>query len=458
MAELFERHDRGRFELVGISYGPDNRDEMRIRLSAAFDHFVDVRTKTDSEVAALSRDLGIDIAVDLKGFTEEARTGIFSRRAAPIQVNYLGYPGTMAAPYMDYIVADPILIPPESRQHYAEKIVYLPDSYQVNDRKRRISDKEFTRAELGLPPTGFVFCCFNNNFKITPNTFNGWMRILKQVEGSVLWLLEDNETAANNLRREAEARGVEPARLVFARRMPLPEHLARHRAADLFIDTLPYNAHTTASDALWAGLPVLTRIGESFAGRVAASLLNAVGLPELITATQEQYEAMAVALALHFGVALVHIFGSLALVLRHRLSSGDQTSPEDVVRDDDSARSELRYEDLEVARVLFLHAVDVGKVDRPIDLFELGDGGALSHFDLLLEPRLLDEAARCEHVTVGQLDRDDPRCRPRRTREDDRAVTDVRPELDDELGRARGDRDGEERRDLRIADGQKQHN
>src|ERR1700678_164167 len=297
MAELFERHDRGRFELVGISYGPDNRDEMRIRLSAAFDHFVDVRTKTDSEVAALSRDLGIDIAVDLKGFTEEARTGIFSRRAAPIQVNYLGYPGTMGAPYIDYIVADPILIPPESREHYTEKIVYLPNSYQVNDRKRRISDKEITRAELGLPPTGFVFCCFNNNFKITPNTFDGWMRILKQVEGSVLWLLEDNETAANNLRREAEARGVEPARLVFARRMPLPEHLARHRAADLFIDTLPYNAHTTASDALWAGLPVLTRIGESFAGRVAASLLNAVGLPELSHATQEQYEAMAVALA-----------------------------------------------------------------------------------------------------------------------------------------------------------------
>ena len=297
MAELFERHDRGRFELVGISYGPDNRDEMRMRLSAAFDHFVDVRTKTDSEAAALSRDLGIDIAVDLKGFTEGARTGTFSRRAAPIQVNYLGYPGTMGAPYIDYIVADPILIPPESREHYAEKIVYLPNSYQVNDRKRRISDKEFTRAELGLPPTGFVFCCFNNNFKITPSTFDGWMRILEQVEGSVLWLLEDNETAADNLRREAEARGVEPARLLFARRMPLPEHLARHRAADLFIDTLPYNAHTTASDALWAGLPVLTCMGESFAGRVAASLLNAVGLPELITATQEQYEAMAVALA-----------------------------------------------------------------------------------------------------------------------------------------------------------------
>jgi protein O-GlcNAc transferase len=297
MAELFERHDRGRFELVGISYGPDNRDEMRIRLSAAFDHFVDVRTKADSEVAALSRDLGIDIAVDLKGFTEEARTGIFSRRAAPIQVNYLGYPGTMGAPYIDYIVADPILIPPENRQHYAEKIVYLPNSYQVNDRKRRISDRQFTRAELGLPPAGFVFCCFNNNFKIAPSTFDGWMRILKQVEGSILWLLEDNETAADNLRREAEARGVEPGRLVFARRMPLPEHLARHRSADLFIDTLPYNAHTTASDALWAGLPVLTCVGESFAARVAASLLNAVGLPELVTATQEQYEAMAVALA-----------------------------------------------------------------------------------------------------------------------------------------------------------------
>ena len=297
MAELFERHDRERFEVVAFSYGPDKRDHMRERLSAAFDQFVDVRTKSDSDVARISRELEIDIAVDMKGFTQDARTGIFSYRAAPVQVNYLGYPGTTGAQYIDYIVADRTLIPQESRQHYAEKVVYLPNSYQVNDRKRQIADKEFARAELGLPSTGFVFCCFNNNYKITPGTFDGWMRVLKRVEGSVLWLLRDNETAANNLRNEAQAREVNAGRLIFAPRMPLPEHLARHRATDLFVDTFPCGAHTTASDALWAGVPVLTCIGESFAARVAASLLNAIGLPELIATTQEQYEATAIELA-----------------------------------------------------------------------------------------------------------------------------------------------------------------
>ena len=297
MAGLFERHDRRRFELLAFSYGPDERDDMRKRLAGAFDQFLEVRTKSDIDIARISRELGIDIAVDLKGFTQDARTGIFSYRAAPIQVSYLGYPGTIGAPYIDYLIADHTLIPPESHQQYSEKIVYLPHSYQVNDRKRPIADKVFARAELGLPPTGFVFCCFNNNYKITPDMFDSWMRILGQVAGSVLWLLEDNSTAANNLRREAQTRDVDAERLIFARRMPMPEHLARHRAADLFIDTLPYNAHTTASDALWVGLPVLTRIGQSFAARVAASLLNAAGLPELIATTQEQYEAKAVELA-----------------------------------------------------------------------------------------------------------------------------------------------------------------
>ena len=297
IAELFERHDRERFELLAFSYGGDERDDMRKRLAAAFAQFLDVSTKSDIEVARISRELGIDIAVDLKGFTRDARTGIFSCRAAPIQVNYLGYPGTMGAPYIDYIIADQMLIPLESRQQYSEKIVYLPHSYQANDSKRQIADQEFARAELGLPSTGFVFCCFNNHYKITPDTFDGWMRILKQVDGSVLWLLVDNETAAENLRREARARDVDAGRLVFAARMALPEHLARHRAADLFIDTLPCNAHTTASDALWAGLPVLTRMGESFAARVAASLLYAIGLPELVTTTQEQYESTAIELA-----------------------------------------------------------------------------------------------------------------------------------------------------------------
>ena len=297
VAELFERHDRSRFELVGFSFGPDHRGEMRTRLAAAFDRFVDVRTHSDSEVAQLSRQLEIDIAVDLKGFTQNPRPGIFSHRAAPLQVNYLGYPGTMGAPYIDYLIADRTLIPEEARNQYQEKIVYLPNSYQANDRKRPIAEPTLSRAELGLQATGFVFCCFNASYKITPASFAGWMRILRQTEGSVLWLLDDNATAANNLRTEAEARGVSAARLIFAPRMPLAQHLARHRAADLFLDTLPCNAHTTASDALWAGLPVLTRTGESFAARVAASLLNAIGLPELIATTQDQYEALAIELA-----------------------------------------------------------------------------------------------------------------------------------------------------------------
>jgi len=297
MAELFEAHDAQKFELYGFSFGPDKQDEMRSRVSSGFNHFFDVTKKSDCEVAQISRDLGIDIAVDLKGFTQDSRIGIFAEQCAPIQVNYLGYPGTLAAPYFDYIVADKTLIPGESQQYYTEKIVYLPHSYQVNDSRRKISPKLFTRKQLGLPESGFLFCCFNNNYKILPATFDVWMRLLKRVTGSVLWLLEDNPTAAKNLRKEAEVRGVDPARLVFAQRMKLDEHLARHRVADLFIDTLPYNAHTTASDALWAGLPVLTQMGQSFAARVAASLLNAMDLPELITKTQAEYEARAVELA-----------------------------------------------------------------------------------------------------------------------------------------------------------------
>ena len=245
----------------------------------------------------MSRDLGIDIAIDLKGFTQDNRMGIFAERCARVQINYLGYPGTLAAPYFDYIVADKTLIPHESQQYYTEKIIYLPHSYQVNDSKRKISNRVFTRQQLGLPKSGFVFCCFNNNYKILPETFDVWMRLLKTVNGSVLWLFEDNPTAAKNLRKEATNRGVDPARLVFAPRMELEDHLARHRVADLFIDTLPCNAHTTASDALWAGLPVLTQMGQSFAARVAASLLNAMDLPELITKTQGEYEARAIELA-----------------------------------------------------------------------------------------------------------------------------------------------------------------
>jgi len=299
MAELFELHDKSQVELVGFSFGPKTNDEMRLRLGRSFDQFIEVGGKSDVEVAKLSRNLNIDIAVDLKGFTQDSRTGIFAHRAAPIQVNYLGYPGTMGADYMDYIIADRTLIPLESQSCYSEKVVYLPNSYQVNDRKRLISDRQFTRQELGLPENGFIFCCFNNNYKILPATFEGWMRILKAVEGSVLWLFQDNSWALENLKKEAEKQGIAADRLVFAERLPSPEHLARHRQADLFLDTFPYNAHTTTSDALWAGLPVLTLIGRSFASRVAASLLNAIGLPELITNTQEEYEALAIEFAMN---------------------------------------------------------------------------------------------------------------------------------------------------------------
>jgi len=297
MAEMFELHDTSRFEIVAFSFGPDKNDAMRKRLVLAFQQFIDVRAKSDLEVAQMARGLEIDIAVDLKGHTQEARTGIFAARAAPLQVNYLGYPGTMAAPYIDYLIADRILVQENDQAHYSEKIVYLPDTYQVNDSTRVIAQNTFTRAELGLPESGFIFCSFNNTYKITPKVFDLWMHILKTVEGSVLWLLEDNTVASGNLKKEAQRRGIDGARLIFAPRVLLDEHLARHRAADLFLDTLPYNAHTTASDALWAGLPVLTCKGEAFASRVAASLLSAIGLTELITTCPNDYVALAIELA-----------------------------------------------------------------------------------------------------------------------------------------------------------------
>jgi predicted O-linked N-acetylglucosamine transferase (SPINDLY family) len=297
MAELFELHDRSRFEIIGVSYGIDDKSEMRKRLVAAFDQFHDVLRKSDEEVAKLLHDLRIDIAIDLKGYTQDFRFGILAYRPAPIQASYLGFPGTIGAEFIDYIIADKTVAPFEHQVFYTEKIVHLPDCYQVNDTKRRIAERTPTRQETGLPDNGFVFCCFNNNWKITPDIFRVWMRLLHVVEGSVLWLLGDNKSAERNLRMEAQACGIDPARLVFASRLPLEGHLARHRVADLFLDTLPVNAHTTASDALWAGLPVVTRLGESFAGRVAASLLNAVGLSELVTHSIEDYAALALRLA-----------------------------------------------------------------------------------------------------------------------------------------------------------------
>jgi predicted O-linked N-acetylglucosamine transferase (SPINDLY family) len=296
--ELFEIHDRSRFELTAFSFGPPHEDAMRTRLARAFDRFLDVAGRSDREVALLARELQIDIAVDLGGYTQHCRPGIFAHRAAPLQVSFLGYSGTMGAPYMDYLVADPTLIPARSRPHYHEQILYLPHNVLPHDSKQPIAEPGLTRPQAGLPESGFVFCCFNAVAKITPNTFTGWMRILAQVPRSVLWLSAANPTAQRNLRRAAADSNIAAERLIFAPRLgSLPAHLARHRLADLFLDTLPYNAHTTASDALWAGLPVLTQIGESYAGRVAASLLTAIGLPELITSTQAHYEALAIGLA-----------------------------------------------------------------------------------------------------------------------------------------------------------------
>jgi protein O-GlcNAc transferase len=299
MAQLLELHDRSKFEILGFSFGPSAADDMRRRLNAGFDQLIDVKDKSDEEIAGLARNLQVDIGVDLKGFTDHARTEIFAHRAAPIQVNYLGYPGTMGANYIDYIIADRILIRPEEAEFYSEKIAYLPHSYQVNDRTRRISDRRFTRDELGLPADAFVFCCFNNCFKITPDVFGIWMRLLTKVDGSVLWLLESNAWATKSLRAEAVRHGIGSERLVFAEPIDLPDHLARHASADLFLDTFYYNAHTTASDALWSGLPLVTRLGDTFAGRVAASLLNAIGLPELVTHTSDEYEQLALELSVN---------------------------------------------------------------------------------------------------------------------------------------------------------------
>jgi protein O-GlcNAc transferase len=296
-AELFESHDKEKFEIYGFSFGPKKDDEMRRRIESSFTQFFTVEDLTDDEIVDLSREIGIDIAVDLKGYTRDSRTDVFAKRAAPIQVNYLGYPGTMAATYFDYIIADEFLIPASMRAHYTENVVYMPYSYQVNDSRRKISDVRYRREEFSLPEHAFVFCCFNNSYKILPDTFGNWMHILRAIPSSVLWLFEDSPVSTFNLRKEAERRGIDGSRLVFAQRLAPELHLARYRLADLMLDTLPYNAHTTASDALWAGLPVLTQVGRSFPARVAGSLLRAVDLGELITETSDQFITKAVELA-----------------------------------------------------------------------------------------------------------------------------------------------------------------
>ena len=295
-AELFELHDTSQFELYAFSLRKNEEVDIQLRIKKSFSQFFDVHNKSDKEVAQIARDVGIDIAIDLGGFTSHNRPGIFSFRAAPIQMSYIGYLGTMGAKYFDYLIADPTLIPPNAQQYYSEKIIYLP-SYQVNDSKRKISDKVFTREELGLPKEGFVFCCFNNNYKILPTTFDSWMRILKAVDASTLFLYADNEWSEANLKKEAEKRGINSQRLVFGKRVSLDDYLARYRVCDLFLDTSPYNAGTTASDALWTGIPVITLSGQAFPARVASSLLNAIALPELITQTPAEYESLAIRLA-----------------------------------------------------------------------------------------------------------------------------------------------------------------
>jgi predicted O-linked N-acetylglucosamine transferase (SPINDLY family) len=297
LAELLERHDRTRFEITAISFGPPFEDDMRARLRGAVEHFFDVRELSHRAVAELLRAREIDIAIDLKGHTRDSRPQILALRPAPLQVSFLGYPATTAAPYIDYLIADEEVLPEPQRAHYSEHVVYLPDCYQCNDSRRPIAAHTPSRRELGLPERGFVFCCFNNSYKITPEVFACWMQLLREVPDSVLWLLPANPTATRNLREAARRQHVDPQRLCFCSRLPLPEHLARHRQADLFLDTLPVNAHTTASDALWAGLPVLTCRGESFVARVAASLLRSIGLPELITDSLSDYTARALYLA-----------------------------------------------------------------------------------------------------------------------------------------------------------------
>jgi protein O-GlcNAc transferase len=295
-SDLFAHHARSHFEVLGVSFGGDDGSTIRSRLIKSFDQFHDVRFKSDDEVAKLLSELQVDIAVDLKGYTQDARPGILAHRPVPIQVNYLGYPGTMGADFINYVIADKIVLPFDQQPYYTERIVHLPECYQVNS-QRELASRKVTRHEVGLPENGFVFCCFSNNYKITAPVFDIWMRLLRAIDGSVLWLLRENSSAEKNLRQEAKARGVDPARLVFADRTALVDHLERHRLADLFLDTLPYNAHTTASDALWAELPLVTCCGRSFSGRVAASILNAIGLPELVTPNLEDYEALALQLA-----------------------------------------------------------------------------------------------------------------------------------------------------------------
>ena len=318
MSQVFASHDQKRFEVHVFSYGANTNDVIRKKLIENVDAFHDVRDLSDPQIVEKARALKLDLAIDLKGYTGGTRLAAFAEGIAPVQMSFLGYPGTLGASFIDYIVADPIVIPKELQKHYSEQIMYLPNTYQPTDNTRDISDTRPSRQSVGLPETGFVFACFNNNYKISPREFDIWMRLLTKLEGSVLWLLRSNKWAEQNLKKEAEARGVSAERLIFAERLPQADHLARQALADLFLDTFNVNAHTTTSDALWAGLPVLTKIGQGFAARVAGSLLAAMGLPELITETEEEYEALALDLATN---------PNKLTALKSKLSSNIKTHP-----------------------------------------------------------------------------------------------------------------------------------
>jgi len=311
MAGLIECHDRSEFEIYGFSFGTNTDDRMRQRLERAFDKFFDVQNLSELDIARLAQEQEIDIAVDLGGYTKDSRPSIFAHGAAPIQINYLGYPRTMGSESIDYLIADQVLIPDDLQSAYSEKIIYLPNSYQVNDSRRLTSDRIFTREELGLPPSGFVFCCFNNPWKMTPEILSSWARILATVSNSVLWLFNDNLSSMHHLKAEAKTRGIPEAKLILAESLPNAEHRGRYPMADLFLDTFPYGAHTTASDSLWAGVPVITRLGTSFASRGAASLLNALALPELVTRDLNEYESLAIELATN-SEKLAHVKSKLA--------------------------------------------------------------------------------------------------------------------------------------------------
>ena len=298
IAGLIEAHDKDKFELIAFSMGADESDEMRERLKGSFDQFIDISSKSDLQAAKLVREMKVDIGIDLGGITQNSRPSIFAYRAAPIQIGYLGYLGTMGAPYYDYIIADEVIIPAEYRDAYSEKIIYLP-SYQANDPKREISDRIFTKEEFGIPKESFVYCCFNNNYKFTPSILDSWSKILLQVDKGIMLLHAESDTVKKNLLSEFKARGIDSSRIFFAERLPRAEYLSRYRIANLFLDTSPYNAGTTASDALWAGLPVLTFLGRTFSARMGGSLLRAIGLPELICDSQKAYEDLAIALGLN---------------------------------------------------------------------------------------------------------------------------------------------------------------